>query len=70
MHLLQDEMYVLSIIKHPKILKIVDLLEDNDNYYIVSEVIVGGPVSKRIRKTGPIEESISKHIVRQVVEAI
>ena len=56
-------MSVLNIIKHPKIMKIIDLLEDNDNYYIVSEVIVGGPVSKRVRKTGPLEESKAKHII-------
>jgi serine/threonine protein kinase len=70
MELLQDEMYVLNLIKHPKIVSIVDLLEDNENYYIVSEVIKGGPVSKRIRKNGPLKENKSLHIIKQVIDAI
>jgi len=57
-------MYVLNLIKHPKIVSIVDLLEDNENYYIVSEVIKGGPVSKRIRKNGPLKENKSLHIIK------
>jgi serine/threonine protein kinase len=63
-------MYVLNLIKHPKIVNIVDLLEDNENYYIVSEVIAGGPVSKRIRKNGPLNEQESKHIIKQVIDAV
>ena len=63
-------MYVLNLIKHPKIVSIVDLLEDNENYYIVSEVIKGGPVSKRIRKNGPLKENKSLHIIKQVIDAI
>ena len=63
-------MYVLNLIKHPKIVSIVDLLEDSENYYIVSEVIKGGPVSKRIRKNGPLKENKSLHIIKQVIDAI
>ena len=63
-------MYVLNLIKHPKIVSIVDLLEDNDNYYIVSEVIKGGPVSKRIRKNGPLHENKSRYIIKQVIDAV
>ena len=63
-------MYVLNLIKHPKIVSIVDLLEDNENYYIVSEVIKGGPVSKRIRKNGPLHENKSRYIIKQVIDAV
>jgi len=48
----------------------VDLLEDSENYYIVSEVIKGGPVSKRIRKNGPLKENKSLHIIKQVIDAV
>lgn len=35
---------------HPNIIRIVDLLEDNENYYIVSEVVKGGELFKRLTK--------------------
>ena len=63
-------MYVLNLIKHPRIVSIVDLLEDAENYYIVSEVIKGGPVSKRIRKHGPLDETKALYIIKQVLDAV
>ena len=35
---------------HPNIIRIVDLLEDSENYYIVSEVVKGGELFKRLTK--------------------
>ena len=35
---------------HPNIIRIVDLIEDNENYYIVSEVVNGGELFKRLTK--------------------
>jgi len=35
---------------HPNIIRIVDLLEDNENYYIVSEVVKGGELFNRLTK--------------------
>jgi serine/threonine protein kinase len=63
-------MYVLNLIKHPKIVSVVDLMEDAENYYIVSEVIKGGPVSKRIRKSGPLNENKALYIIKQVIDAV
>jgi len=35
---------------HPNIIRIVDLLEDSEYYYIVSEVVKGGELFKRLTK--------------------
>ena len=37
---------------HPKIMKAIELLEDEKYYYIISEYILGGNVMKRLKKHG------------------
>jgi serine/threonine protein kinase len=37
-----QEMEVLANINHPNIMRIYELLEDETNYYIVSEILAGG----------------------------
>ena len=46
--LLENELSILGSKCHPKIIRIVDLLEDKNNYYIVSEVVEGGELFKRL----------------------
>ena len=43
-------MYVLSQVTHPNIIRIYELLEDNINYYIVSELMPGGDLHSHLRK--------------------
>ncbi len=33
---------------HPKIIRVIDLLEDKLNYFIVSEIVEGGELFKRL----------------------
>ena len=40
--LIKNEIEILSQIRHPQILRIHELLRDDDNYYIVSEYLRGG----------------------------
>jgi len=39
---------ILGSKSHPKIMRVVDLLEDKKNYYIVSEIVEGGELFKRL----------------------
>ena len=48
--LLKNELTILGEKSHPNIIRIVDLVEDNDNYYIISEVVKGGELFKRLSK--------------------
>jgi len=48
--LLQNELSILGEKSHPKIIRIIDLIEDADNYYIVSEVVKGGELFNRLTK--------------------
>ena len=40
--LMKDELYILEEITHPHIMRIYELLEDDDFYFIVSEYIRHG----------------------------
>ena len=46
--LLQNELAILGSKSHPKIIRIVDLMEDKHNYHVVSEIVEGGELFKRL----------------------
>ena len=46
MKLMEQELNVLKIADHPNIVNLYELLEDNTNFYIVSELMRGGDLSK------------------------
>lgn len=50
--LLQNEIQILRELSHPNIMKVHDLLEDENHYYVVSEYLKGGSVMKRLREHG------------------
>lgn len=47
--LLKNELQILRESNHPKIMKVHELLEDTNFYYVVSEIIEGGSVINRMR---------------------
>jgi serine/threonine protein kinase len=56
--LLKNELDILRESSHPKIMKVYELLEDVNFYYVISELIEGGSVMNRMRKMGkPFSES-------------
>jgi calcium/calmodulin-dependent protein kinase I len=55
--LLQNELSILGEKSHPNIIRIVDLIEDADNYYVVSELVKGGELFKRLTKVTSFTES-------------
>jgi serine/threonine protein kinase len=46
--LLENELSILGSKSHPKIIRIVDLMEDLDHFYVVSEIVEGGELFKRL----------------------
>jgi len=56
--LLKNELEILRESNHPKIMKVYELLEDINFYYVISELIEGGSVINRMRKMGkPFSEN-------------
>jgi serine/threonine protein kinase len=40
--LMQQELEVLAGVDHPNIMRVYDLIEDQTNFYIITEIITGG----------------------------
>ena len=47
-----SELEILSTVDHPHIMRIFELLEDEVNYYIISECIYGGDLFDYTQKNG------------------
>ena len=68
--LLVNEMSILAEKAHPRIVRIVELIEDDENYYIVSEVLKGGELFKRIIEAKCFTEQQASIIVKQIMEGL
>ena len=67
---MQQELEVLAGVDHPNIVRVFDLLEDQVNYYIITEIIRGGELFQEIVKQGKLDETNSARIVKQVLLAL
>lgn len=56
-------MEILKKLKHPNILQVLDLLEDEENYYIATEYLSGGTLKDRVDQ-GPIAEKDAAKIMK------
>ena len=54
--LLENELSILGSKSHPKIIRVVDLMEDDLNYYVVSEVVEGGELFDRLTQLESFKE--------------
>jgi len=59
-----------TTLKHPNILKLIDVYEDKTNVYLVLHYVEGGTLFDRICKTGAFSEKEACKIVKQVLEAV
>lgn len=66
-NLLENELSILGSKSHPKIIRVVDLLEDKLNYYIVSEVVEGGELFKRLCLLESFTEDQAAEITQQIM---
>jgi calcium-dependent protein kinase len=64
---LQNELSILGEKSHPNIIRIVDLIEDAENYYVVSELVKGGELFKRLTKVSSFTESQVVDIIHQIM---
>ena len=69
-NLMQDELKVLQEAAHPHIMRIYELMEDEDNYYIVSEFLEGGELFDRIVSLRTFRESKASYVIYQILLAL
>ena len=64
--LFQNEVKALSSLIHPNISRYYDLIEDDNNYYLVEEFCLGTTLQKQILKYGSLSEPVIKKIAHQL----
>ena len=70
-----NEINILSTINHKNIMKLIEVKQSDDNYYLVCELCNGGSLSQSLDKyrkmyRKPFTEEIVQYLMRQIVDAI
>ena len=58
-----NELSILGEKSHHRIMRIVELVEDESNYYIISELLKGGELFKRLIKCRSFSEQQAANLV-------
>ena len=65
-----DEVQILSKVDHPHIMKVYELYETSDRYYIVSELLTGGELFDYIIKSKHVSEALAARVMYQLFGAV
>eukprot|EP01094_Clydonella_sp_ATCC50884_P025484 TRINITY_DN670_c1_g1_i1.p1 TRINITY_DN670_c1_g1~~TRINITY_DN670_c1_g1_i1.p1 ORF type:complete len:390 (+),score=108.39 TRINITY_DN670_c1_g1_i1:121-1170(+) len=68
--LLRREIKIMKRVNHPNILKLFEVFEDEDEFYLVMELVNGKELFEKIVEKGQYSEKDSSHIVKQIVSAV
>lgn len=70
-NLLQSEIDVLKIVKHPNILRCLDIFSSSNNCYIVTELCNEGDLeSKVIKARGTLEEPQCRSLICDIYQGL
>ena len=69
-NLMEQELEVLSKTDHPHMVKVFELLEDEVNFYIVTELVTGGELYDHIIKVKKLSEREAADVIKQLLLAI
>ncbi|XP_003386170.1 PREDICTED: hormonally up-regulated neu tumor-associated kinase homolog [Amphimedon queenslandica] len=64
------EARLLQKLRHPNIVQLYEVIETENNYYLITELCSGGELMKHIYKHGKLSEDETRRYVRQIVSAV
>ncbi|CAD8179385.1 unnamed protein product [Paramecium pentaurelia] len=64
-----SEMNILKNLDHPNILKLFELYQDTNNYFLVTEYLSGGELLERIKIMTCFTENVAANYIRQILLA-
>merc|ERR1712137_1132546 len=70
MQRLRIEIDILTRIKHPNIINLKEIMEDDETLYIVTELVTGGELFDKIVELGAYTEADAAKLVHNMVKAI
>lgn len=68
--LLKREIYIMKKVNHPNILKLYEVYEDDEYFFLVLELVEGSELFDKIVDLGNYSEKDAANIVRQIVRAV
>lgn len=68
--LMRNELTVLESVNHPNIMRVFELMEDEDNFYIISEFISGGNLFDKMKEVGTFTEQQTSIVIKQILMAV
>jgi len=68
--LLKREIYIMKKVDHPNILKLYEVYEDTEYFWLVLELVEGLELFDKIVDRGNYSEKDAANIVKQIVEAV
>lgn len=67
---LKKEAAILSRLRHPNIVSVLDIFEENNTVYMVMEYVSGGSLKDVIRKNGKLDEPTTLRYASQLCDAV
>ena len=67
---LLQETSILSQIDHPNIVKLLEVYQDPECYYLISEFCSGGELFERLKKLNSFSEKMAANYIKQILSAI
>lgn len=64
------EIKILSILQHPHILRMYEVVETRDHIYIVTEYVEGGELFDHITRVGRLPETEARHLFQQMIAGV
>jgi len=70
MQRLRTEIEILTRVKHPNIINLKEIMEDDDTLFIITELVTGGELFDKIVELGAYTEADAAELVNKMVSAI
>ena len=67
---LKKEAAILSRLRHPNIVSVLDIFEENNTVFMVMEYVSGGSLKDIIRKNGKLDEATTLRYASQLCDAV
>ena len=64
------ELKILRKLDHPNILKVYDLFQDENYFYLITEYCSGGELFDKIKKSSNISEKIAADYIKQLLSVL
>jgi len=60
----------LAKFKHPNIVRVIDIFQENNTAYTVMEYVNGGTLKEKIQREGVLEEKTAMGLINQLLDAV